>query len=342
MVESFRLLASRIIDLTLVNFTAQEAEVLLPLFLHLQSLRFTGQTTFGDDMDVLSGALAGLALRSLDCCLRSGTEPYGTTPKWVASPWASVGTLSHLRIFTGELEADPWAFIERFVGTLKTLDLACEEFSADHPCSPSSFPSSPLLPSAPLSPRRPPSSPCSPLHLSLPSISLSSTTKKSMTPPSPRHYMPSPLTLRHLCYTNVGWATTAIDETRWLRAFCDRRGILLARVGGVEPILLSHLRGKPLLRRHVLIAGRRRRIWRGTSGGGPARRGYRGSENAAGAYEGDPVVAGDLERLSGGAEGLEPGRGRSMAGREGRRGYDRNSLYLYFSVPFDNSYLAFQ
>ena len=88
--------------------------------------------------------------------------------------------------------------------------------------------------------------------------------------------------------------------------------------------------------------GRRRRIWRGTSGGGPARRGYRGSENAAGAYEGDPVVAGDLERLSGGAEGLEPGRGRSMAGREGRRGYDRNSLYLYFSVPFDNSYLAFQ
>lgn len=148
--------------------------------------------------------------------------------------WSSVGTLKSLRLSTGRLDADCWAFVERFAGTLETLNLECEDFCTDHP--PQLAASFPQLTS-----------------LSLHTTYGTATSLLSFLPPSPLTFLeldlageggvdnsPFPIapaleglptTLRQLRYTSADCITIGEGETRWLRGFCERRRIVLACAG---------------------------------------------------------------------------------------------------------------
>lgn len=151
-----------------------------------------------------------------------------------------MGTLQSLRIITESLDADTWAFVEWFAGTLETLELQCLELSTARPPQLGAkflrFTSLTLRTSHPIG------SPLLSFLSTSPLITLrlafSGDEDIPKSPVTPALSALSP-TVRYLRYISEAFTTDGDEETAWLRDFCSGRGIVLARAGQWTAYVLS-------------------------------------------------------------------------------------------------------
>lgn len=79
----------------------------------------------------IAEALAQCELSSFAARLRGkeGEQAVAMDPRWATDDWASVGRLHSLKLDLDRLADAEWAFVERFAGSLKHLDLRFSSFS---------------------------------------------------------------------------------------------------------------------------------------------------------------------------------------------------------------------